>query len=156
MNGMEARYAQELERRRMAGEVSHWSFEAMKLRLADRTWYTPDFRVLMPDGSIECHEVKGFREAAGQVKIKVAAELHPFRFVMVRRSSKKKDGATGTWVLDEVEGAGGEANAPNDLVVATTGAVPALQPCGHTVSAIVCDATEGTCYCGDCGKEKGQ
>jgi hypothetical protein len=102
MNGDERRYAEELERRRLAGEIEHWAFEPEKLRLAPSTFYTPDFRVLMPDGSIEFHEVKGFVEAAGQIKIKVAAELHPYTFRRVRRRTKVQGGG---WEIIEI-GAG--------------------------------------------------
>jgi len=102
MNGMEARYAEHLDQLRREGSIAHWAFESVKLRLADLTWYTPDFMVLLSSGFIEMHEVKGFREAAGQVKIKVAAEHFPFRFLLVRRASKKKDGDTGRWVTEEV------------------------------------------------------
>jgi hypothetical protein len=55
-------------------------YEGVKLRLADNTFYTPDFMVLMTDGSIEFHEVKGSWKAPNQddarVKIKVAAAIH--------------------------------------------------------------------------------
>lgn len=52
--------------------------EAIKFKLADRTYYTPDFIVLQPDGTIEAHEVKGSWRAPNQedsrVKLKVTAE----------------------------------------------------------------------------------
>lgn len=55
-------------------------YEGVKLRLADNTFYTPDFMVLMSDGSIEFHEVKGSWKAPNQddarVKIKVASAIH--------------------------------------------------------------------------------
>ncbi len=87
MNGMETKYAAHLELLRVAGQILRWDFEPCKLRLADRTYYTPDFRVLLLDGLIEFHEVKG--TWAGQehnrVKIKVAAEQHPYQFTAVTR-----------------------------------------------------------------------
>lgn len=74
-------------------------FEAMTLRLAKLTRYTPDFMVLLSDGTIEFHEVKGSWKAPGQddsrVKIKVAAEIFPwfvFRSVVVKKKPKKAGG----------------------------------------------------------------
>jgi len=76
-------------------EVEVVFFERIKLKLADRTYYTPDFMVLRSDGSLEMHEVKGFWEDDARVKIKVAAEQFPvFRFV----AAKKKGGG---WVFEE-------------------------------------------------------
>lgn len=86
MNKTEAAYAQLLELRRHAGEIADWKFESLKFRLADRTWYTPDFVVWLRDGGIECVEVKGFVEDDAAVKFKVAQEMYPqFRFRMVFR-----------------------------------------------------------------------
>lgn len=85
MNKTEAAYAAKLEGERLAGEVLWYAFEAIKLRLANNTFYTPDFAVLKADGSLEMHEVKGFWQDDARVKIKVAASLHPFRFVAVRK-----------------------------------------------------------------------
>src|SRR5689334_9481004 len=60
MNGTERRYADEfLETRRAAGEVLWWAFQAVKLRLADDTWFCPDFVVVLADGTLEFHEIKG-------------------------------------------------------------------------------------------------
>lgn len=75
MNKLETRYAQHLELRRMAGEIRKWTFEPMKLRLADRTYLTIDFNVVMLDGAIELHEVKGHWEDDARVKVKMAARL---------------------------------------------------------------------------------
>lgn len=86
MNKSEAAYARHLEQLKLAGEIARWEFESVKLRLADRTFYTPDFLVMLPDGLIEFHEVKGFWEDDARVKIKVAAEQHPFKFVAIKSS----------------------------------------------------------------------
>lgn len=90
MNKTEARYAQQLEARRIAGEIRWYAFERVKLRLADRTYFTVDFFVQLADGSFECHEVKGrkgdryWAEEDAKLKIKVAAEMFPvFRFLIV-------------------------------------------------------------------------
>ncbi len=85
MNRMEREWALVLEARRRAGQIARWDFQPVKLRLADRTFYEPDFRVIALDGTIEMHETKGFMEDDAAVKLKVAAEQHPYRFVLVRK-----------------------------------------------------------------------
>ncbi len=83
MNKTEAAYARTLEARKHAGEIVWWVFEPFNLRLADRTFYKVDFGVMLANGELECHEVKGFWTDDAKVKIKVAARLFPFRFVAV-------------------------------------------------------------------------
>lgn len=92
MNKREARYAEELELRRIAGEIAAWAFESVKLKVASKpegtkmkgSWWCPDFMVVMPDGSIEFHEVKGHAEGDWIEKWKVCVEKYPmFRFVLV-------------------------------------------------------------------------
>lgn len=75
MNKLEAKYAEFLESERLAGLILGWRYESEKFRLADRTWYLPDFMVILPNGMVEFHEVKGFWRDDARVKIKVAAEL---------------------------------------------------------------------------------
>ena len=59
MNKTEQAYAATLDQRRIAGEVAWFKFEGIKLRLADNTFYTPDFFVMLSGGALEAHEVKG-------------------------------------------------------------------------------------------------
>jgi hypothetical protein len=81
MNATETAYALHLELLRRAGEIRAWSYEPMKLRLADKTYYSPDFLVVLGNGEMELHETKGFWQDDARVKIKVAAEQFPwFRF----------------------------------------------------------------------------
>lgn len=97
MNRTEAAYAEHLER--IKGTVIAWyRFEGVKLRLADNTFYTPDFAVMLMDGTMECHEIKGFWRDDAKVKIKVAAEMYPFRFLALK-AKPKKDG--GGWSVEE-------------------------------------------------------
>ena len=98
MNKTEAAYDQYLKGLHHSGEVLWHKFEAIKLRLADNTFYTCDFAVLPASGVLELHEVKGFWEDDARVKIKVAAALYPFRFVAVKALAKK-DG--GGWKREE-------------------------------------------------------
>jgi hypothetical protein len=93
MNKGEAAYASVLEERRAAGHVVAWWFELLSLRLADSTHYRPDFLVMLADGSLELHEVKGrkgdsfYATEDSWPKIKIAAEVSPFpiRVVWPRR-----------------------------------------------------------------------
>ena len=100
MNGSEARYANLLELRRRAGEIAWFRFEGLKLRLADNTFFTPDFFVMLTDGTLEAHEVKGFWEDDARVKIKIAAEMYPFRFVAVTAQAKKLGGGWAAEVFE--------------------------------------------------------
>jgi hypothetical protein len=99
MNKTEEAYARDLEMRRSLGEVAWFKFEGVKLRLADNTFYSPDFAVMLANGQIEMHEVKGFWQDDARVKIKVASDLYPFRFLAVR-ARPKKDG--GGWEVEEL------------------------------------------------------
>ncbi len=90
MNQTEAKYAQLLDLRQKAGEILWWEFEGITLKLADDTRYTPDFDVMLPDGSIECHETKGFWRDDALVKIKVAAKQFPFKFRSFQLNRKTK------------------------------------------------------------------
>lgn len=101
MNGTEQAYAKLLRDRQTAGEVDWYSFEAINLRLANDTFYKPDFFVMLSNGELEVHEVKGspgfFTEDA-KAKTKIAAEKFPFRFI-VAYPRKKRDG--GGWTFQE-------------------------------------------------------
>jgi len=85
MNKTEAAYAAHLEMQRRAGAVQWFRFEGVKLRLADGTFYSPDFAVMAADGVMEMHEVKGHWQDDARVKIKVAADQYPFRFRAVKK-----------------------------------------------------------------------
>ena len=105
MNKWEKAYAaEELEPRRLIGEILWYGFEALKVRLADGAVFTPDFAVLFNaavgdqlenriPGRTEFHEVKGMWREAARVRIKVAAEVTPYRFVAVTKKS-------GAWVQE--------------------------------------------------------
>jgi hypothetical protein len=105
MNKTEAAYAQLLEIRKFAGEILWYEFEAIRLRLAKNTFYTPDFFLLTAGGQLQVHEVKGFWKDDARVKIKMAASLFPFQFMAVTQRPKKAGGGflfekfLLTWVL---------------------------------------------------------
>ena len=96
MNKSEAAYAADLDLQKHAGMILWWKFEGIKLRLADNTFYTCDFAVMMADGTMEMREVKGFFEEKAKIKIKVAASLYPFKFVVVRKKSRSDGGGWST------------------------------------------------------------
>lgn len=82
MNKSETAFAGHLDIRKLGGEVVDWKFESIKLKLADNTYFIPDFNVEMANGDLVMCEVKrlwkGKRsphwEDDARVKIKVAAE----------------------------------------------------------------------------------
>ena len=82
----------------MHGHILWYRFEGLKLRLADNTFYTPDFAVMGSDHRMECHEVKGHWQDDARVKIKVASEQYPFLFMAVRKQPKR-DG--GGWAFED-------------------------------------------------------
>ena len=85
MNQSEERYSKRLEARRMAGEIAWWGYECWKFRLADKTWYSPDFVVMLADGRFELHELKGWMEGDAAVKLKVTSDLYwMFPVIVVR------------------------------------------------------------------------
>lgn len=97
-NKTEAAYEKHLELLKNAGEISWYRFEGLKLRLADNTFYSPDFFVMNKNGELEAHEVKGFMLDDANVKIKVAADIYPFTFKLVK-AKPKKDG--GGWDIKQ-------------------------------------------------------
>ncbi len=99
-NKTESAYETFLEARRRVGDVLWFKFEGVKLRLADNTFYTPDYAVMLANGQMEMHEVKGFWQDDARAKIKIAAEIYPFRFLAARPKAKK-DG--GGWDVEVFE-----------------------------------------------------
>jgi hypothetical protein len=93
----EEEWADILEARKANGAILEWWFQPERFRVGDGAWYTPDFRVLMPDQSIVFHEIKGgrIREAA-RVRFLAVASHHPYRYVMIQKRPKKEGGG---WVI---------------------------------------------------------
>ena len=90
MNRTEAEWSRGLEAKRQAGELLYWSFEPIKIRLADRTWYEPDFLVVLASGELELHEVKGgFVMDDARLKFKVCAEHFPARLVWAQKTGQE-------------------------------------------------------------------
>ena len=90
MNKGERAYAAVLDQRKAAGHVAGYWFEFVSIRLADSTHYKPDFLVMLADGTLELHEVKGrkngkdgkpdafWAEEDSWIKIKISDDLGPF------------------------------------------------------------------------------
>ncbi|WYX08207.1 DUF1064 domain-containing protein [Achromobacter xylosoxidans] len=92
MNKSEQAYAAYLGQLQAVGGILWYKFEGMKFRLADNTFYTPDFMVMKPDGQLEAHEVKGYWQDDAKVKIKVASAMYPVRFLAITARAKKDGG----------------------------------------------------------------
>lgn len=95
MNKLEKAYSERLALLQGTGHILGFAYEAIKLRLADKTFFTPDFIVYAQDGTVEFHEVKGFWEDDARVKIKVAATQYPFRVLAVTR-------VKGEWQFEDL------------------------------------------------------
>jgi hypothetical protein len=99
MNKLESDYERHLVylRGEMLTNIIWFAFEGVRLRLASSAWFKPDF-IVLTDTGIEFHECKGpfFREAA-KVRIKVAAELHPWALFYVVRKIK------GVWEYERIQ-----------------------------------------------------
>lgn len=92
MNKTERAYAFDLELLRLAGDIQSYRFEPLKFVLGKGAVYTPDFEVVLADGLLEYHEVKGFWREAARVRIKVAARLFSDRrFIAVKKNGTSWD-----------------------------------------------------------------
>lgn len=92
MNKSEYAYAVRLEAMKRSGIIRDWKYEALRLVLADRTSYTPDFLVITGDCLLELHEIKGFWEEDARAKYKIARNQFPyFTFRAFRVKTAKRD-----------------------------------------------------------------
>lgn len=97
MTQTEREYEQILSLRQSAGEIALYWFECWKVRIGYHCWYTPDFAVILADGSFEFHEVKGgYIEEDSHVKLKAAADKY---FPVTWRLMQKKKGQWSESVL---------------------------------------------------------
>jgi len=99
MNKLERGYSWFLDVLVKDGVVLKYRFGSVKLRLADRTWYTADFQVRMASGAVAIVETKGFCRDDAVVKFKVARELYPeYQWMMIG----KKDGHWKVFMGDTI------------------------------------------------------
>lgn len=93
MNDLERDYeAEVLKPALLGGDILWYAFEAVKLKLAPKTFLTIDFFVMTGAGELEARETKGFMEEDAAVKLKVAAAMFPFRFKLIKRAAKQDGG----------------------------------------------------------------
>ena len=87
-SGKEARYAQELDLRQIAGEIKEITPQyKIDIRVNDIHIcnYYMDFKVILSDGIIEMHEVKGFATDLWRIKWRLAKALYPeWKFVLIK------------------------------------------------------------------------
>lgn len=112
-------YSDHLARLQSDGVIASYAYEPITFKLAHRCTYTPDFLVVLPSGSVEIHEVKGFLREDAAVKFKVAAHANPWAtFVMI-----KKKGKTGhEW--QEMMRFPAQVNVPDSTVPITESLAP--------------------------------
>lgn len=77
----EANYARYLNWLVGRGEISRWeyeteTFEFSKIKRGSR-FYTPDFKVIFPDGRFEFHEIKGYMDQRSATKLKRMKKYFP-------------------------------------------------------------------------------
>lgn len=88
-NKLESQYALHLNELLAAGEIIWWKFESIKLKLGPACFYTPDFLVMLPDGTLELHETKGFMQDDARVKLSTCKEMYPFPIWIIRLVNKQ-------------------------------------------------------------------
>ncbi|MCC7423590.1 MAG: hypothetical protein IT428_25250, partial [Planctomycetaceae bacterium] len=101
MNRTESELAEYLEAQRLKGEIVFWEFEPLKIRLADNTFYEPDFLIVRADQTVEFCECKAcwikdgkpvpHYEDDARVKLKVAAfhKLWMWHFTAMSKIPRK-------------------------------------------------------------------
>ena len=93
---LEAAYARYLHGLLLAGDIRTYRYEPMRFNLAPLTTITPDFQVILKDGEMEYHEVKGWAREDAMAKLKICARLYPeWKFILVKR-------IRGVWNLREL------------------------------------------------------
>jgi len=85
MNGLEKAFAASLEAKKAAGLIVWWAFEPIRIRLADSTFYKPDFLTVDIEGRTDVYETKGLMREAARVRLNVAADRLPWKFWLVRK-----------------------------------------------------------------------
>ena len=74
----EQQYAMVLDLLVRSGAIEAYWYQPVKIILANRTTYTPDFLIQDKLGNLEFHEVKGYKRDDAMVKLKVAAAVVPW------------------------------------------------------------------------------
>ncbi len=96
---LEVEYNSRLKIMKLAGEIQDYWYHAIRLKVGGKgentrtSWYTPDFMVLTNDHTLEMIEVKGYKRNAEMVRIRAAADLYPYDFIV---ASKPKQ----SWIFE--------------------------------------------------------
>lgn len=95
----EANYCRYLNFLQAQGNVASWQYESEVFRFEGVKrgpyTYTPDFKVVYPDGLIEYHEVKGWMDSRSRNKLARMAKFHPG--VIIRVVAKAEYQAIAQW-----------------------------------------------------------
>ena len=87
-SALEANYAMQLDLRKKAGEIKEITPQYkidIRVNGIHITNYFMDFKLDMPDGTIEMHEVKGMETGLWHIKWKLAMALNPqWKFVLIK------------------------------------------------------------------------
>lgn len=85
----EANWARYLNFLQSQGQIISWAYEPETFEFPIKRgtrFYTPDFKVILPDGSVEYHEVKGYMTPESKTRAKRMAKYYPrIKIVMVER-----------------------------------------------------------------------
>ena len=86
-SGWEANYARYLNFLVKQGEVTGWEYEPKTFKFEKISRgvmsYTPDFRVVYPDGRVEWHEVKGWLTQRGRTALNRMSKYYPGEVVVL-------------------------------------------------------------------------
>ena len=84
MTKAEAMYDQELAVMKAAGLIEWYAYESATFKLGVDARYTPDFMVMLADGTLEAVDVKGggMVQEASMVRIRAFALQFPIRMVI--------------------------------------------------------------------------
>ena len=79
-SNLERRYAEYLEKHKLAGEIANWAYEPKKFPIivnGNKIVYIPDFKVTYNNGKIEWHETKfvHYRDKNGKMVISERAKV---------------------------------------------------------------------------------
>jgi len=94
-NRTEQAYENVLKTMLISGEILWYSFDSIKLRLANNTFLSVDFFILTKDFKLQAVDVKGSLAIItddAKVKMKVAAEKFPWEFFYAIPKPKREGG----------------------------------------------------------------
>lgn len=105
----EANWARYLNFQKKHGAIVDWEYEPETFEFEDikrgSRYYTPDFKVYNPDGSVEFHEIKGYMDRTSQTKLKRMNKYYPdVKIIIVGKKeysavSKKAKGFIPNWEI---------------------------------------------------------